>query len=322
MRLAFVSVCVIVAVPLCAQAQSDGERFAEARYALDKEKNCGQAKLALEGVSESTKANPAWIMYMARTYECTLELEKAVTLYQKYFETIQPPPAEILDKIGELRYRIRQRDTANQHTREVNQSIERAMAISDLNERFKALLSAEAKYAVIAPGHTATAEALAIQNLDKVATFLNGLGLVRLPYGGTSRFKVTLDPTLACTLKIVSTVDMPDLDSRFHRVAETTVNIPAEASPTFTVGAGYGKLEGKFGSDKNPHVSIGGTEDEVYSFDSLERWRMEKKGETLLWSRRDKTPMYNDLLVATETDATFVVATLNSARAVCSRLFK
>lgn len=87
-------------------AQSDGEKFAEGRMAMDKFNDCPAAVKALESVSEAGRQNPLWIAYMAKAYECVGNAKDALTYYEKYNQVV-PGNGEIVDKIGELRYMAR-----------------------------------------------------------------------------------------------------------------------------------------------------------------------------------------------------------------------
>ena len=84
--------------------QSDAVKVAGGRTALDN-KDCPAALRAFDGVSVEGRSNPVWIIYMARTEECVLNFGKAVEYYERYDQMV-PEQAEVLNKIGELRYRI------------------------------------------------------------------------------------------------------------------------------------------------------------------------------------------------------------------------
>jgi len=86
-----------------AYGQSDAEKFAEGRIALDKYRDCPAAKTALESVSEKGRSEPLWLFYAAKTYECLNQPENALPLYEKYNQ-LMPGQTAIIDKIGELRY--------------------------------------------------------------------------------------------------------------------------------------------------------------------------------------------------------------------------
>lgn len=87
-------------------AQSDGERFAEGRIAFDKYKDCPAALKSLEGVSQAGRNNPLWIYYFAQVNECVENFQEALTYYEKY-NLLVPGQGEVVDKIGELRYKAR-----------------------------------------------------------------------------------------------------------------------------------------------------------------------------------------------------------------------
>ncbi|MEW6129588.1 MAG: hypothetical protein AB1757_21285 [Acidobacteriota bacterium] len=89
-------------IPVSVFAQTDAHSFAEGRVALDKYKDCPAALKAFEKVSEKGR-NALWIHYIARTYECLKNYDKALVYYEQY-EKFYPGRTEIIDKIAELRY--------------------------------------------------------------------------------------------------------------------------------------------------------------------------------------------------------------------------
>ncbi len=99
---------LILHTPL-AFAQTDAEKFAEGRVALDKHHDCPAAKAALESISEKVRSEPLWLFYAAKTYECLNQADKALPLYEKYNE-LMPGQTVIIDKIGELRYQVNLRN--------------------------------------------------------------------------------------------------------------------------------------------------------------------------------------------------------------------
>ena len=84
-------------------AQTDADRFAEGRVALDKFKDCDAAYKALSGVSDQMRKEAMWLYYMARTTECLKKYGESVGYYKAYTKLIPPNP-ELLDKIGEVKY--------------------------------------------------------------------------------------------------------------------------------------------------------------------------------------------------------------------------
>lgn len=100
--------------PVLAQSDSDTEHFAEARTALDKHHNCKMAYSALSRVSESSRTDPVWLIYMARVLDCLGKPSEAIRYYTEY-DKVVPGQTSVLDRIGELRYEIaktRERESA------------------------------------------------------------------------------------------------------------------------------------------------------------------------------------------------------------------
>ncbi len=98
-----IALLLLMLPPAFAFAQTDAEKFAEGRIALDKHNDCPAAKEALESVSEKSRSEPLWLFYAAKTYECLNQPDKALPLYEKYNQ-LMPGQTTIIDKIGELRY--------------------------------------------------------------------------------------------------------------------------------------------------------------------------------------------------------------------------
>lgn len=88
------------------QKRSDADLFTEARIAIDKFKDCPTAVKALKEVSDAGKRDPIWIYYTAKSSECANNLVESLRLYRQYNE-LSPGHSEIIDKIGELEYRLR-----------------------------------------------------------------------------------------------------------------------------------------------------------------------------------------------------------------------
>lgn len=87
-------------------AQSDGEKFAEGRIAMDKHNDCTSALDSFQSMSAQSKKDPTWIYYMAKVKECLNDQEEALDLYTKY-NLLRPGTGEIVDKIGELSYEVK-----------------------------------------------------------------------------------------------------------------------------------------------------------------------------------------------------------------------
>lgn len=88
-----------------ALAQTDAEKFAEGRIALDQHQDCPAAESAFRSVSEASH-NAIWAFYMGKTMECLKRPADALVYYEQYDQLI-PGQAEIINKIGELRYQVR-----------------------------------------------------------------------------------------------------------------------------------------------------------------------------------------------------------------------
>jgi hypothetical protein len=88
-------------------AQSDSERFAEGRIALDKYHDCQGALTALQQVSTEGQANLMWSYYMGKTEECLHDLSKAVKYYRQFSEA--NPTPEMTNKIADLEYQLSQK---------------------------------------------------------------------------------------------------------------------------------------------------------------------------------------------------------------------
>jgi hypothetical protein len=86
------------------RAQTDAERFATARIAMEK-KDCPVALNALEGYSEGGRSDPLWVLQMARVHECLGHLEDALSYYRQY-DKIVPGQPEISKKLGEVSYNL------------------------------------------------------------------------------------------------------------------------------------------------------------------------------------------------------------------------
>lgn len=97
---------------LLLSAQTDTEKFAEGRIALDRYKDCKAADAALDSVSENGHKQAMWIYYKARTQECLQNYEASIGYYQQYLKSV-PGNSEIIDKIAEMRYRLRKVEEQN-----------------------------------------------------------------------------------------------------------------------------------------------------------------------------------------------------------------
>lgn len=106
--LGFVSFCAASLL-----AQSDAVRFAEGQAALDKHNDCAAAIEAFDSVSSQGKTEPLWAFYMAKAQECKGDLNAALTHYLKYDE-LNPGQAEVVAKVGDLRYRLKKQQQAEE----------------------------------------------------------------------------------------------------------------------------------------------------------------------------------------------------------------
>ena len=90
---------ILISTATMVFAQSDRERFAEGRVALDTHKDCSTAYRVLSSVSENGRKDAMWIYYMGKTTECLKRYGDALFYYRAYSKLI-PPNAELLNKIG------------------------------------------------------------------------------------------------------------------------------------------------------------------------------------------------------------------------------
>ena len=88
-------------------AQSDAGLFAQGRVAFDSYKDCTAAEKAFSAVSSEGQNSALWLSYMARTEECLGKLRNAISFYEHY-DKLMPGQIEIINKLGELRYRSTQ----------------------------------------------------------------------------------------------------------------------------------------------------------------------------------------------------------------------
>lgn len=88
-----------------AQQKSDSELFAEGRIALDKYKDCPTAKNSFEAESVNAQDSAVWLDYAARASECAGFLDVALSYYERESKKL-PATARLIDKIGDLQYRI------------------------------------------------------------------------------------------------------------------------------------------------------------------------------------------------------------------------
>ena len=91
----YIPMLILILMATLALAQSDPEKFAEGRVALDTHKDCPAAYRALSGVSENGRKDAMWIYYMGKTTECLKKYEDALSYYRAYSKLI-PPNAELL----------------------------------------------------------------------------------------------------------------------------------------------------------------------------------------------------------------------------------
>ncbi len=101
----FGSLLLVVCFSCTGFAQSDADKFTEGRVALDKYHDCKAAKQALESVSAQGRNNALWVLYMAKADECLGLKAEALQKYEQYNRLV-PGQAEIIDKIGDLRYQV------------------------------------------------------------------------------------------------------------------------------------------------------------------------------------------------------------------------
>jgi hypothetical protein len=110
-----------------AAKRSDADLFTEARVAIDKFKDCKAALQALHEVSAAGRKDPIWIFYSAKAAECAGELRESLGLYRDY-NALVPGQQAVLDKIGEIEYRLRKQTDEERATREKQQEEARETA--------------------------------------------------------------------------------------------------------------------------------------------------------------------------------------------------
>lgn len=101
----FIAFVLALSVQLKAQSREDAQKFAEARIAIDKYKDCAASLKALESISEEGRKNPLWVYYMGKSQECLNNLEMALKYYDQYSSLVSAD-AELIDKIADLRYKV------------------------------------------------------------------------------------------------------------------------------------------------------------------------------------------------------------------------
>lgn len=116
-----IAALVLCALP-AAQGQSDLAKIAEGRVAYDKYHDCRAALQAFESVTEEGRS-PVWVIYMARTEECLGKLDEAARHYEQY-DRLVPNQAEVLQKIGELRYLVKKHKEEAQRAEEQRRNAE------------------------------------------------------------------------------------------------------------------------------------------------------------------------------------------------------
>jgi hypothetical protein len=92
-----------------ASGRTDADLFNEARIAIDKFHDCPAAGKALNEISGEGKRDPIWIFYAAKANECAGNLSASLAYYREY-DKRNPGQREILDKIGELEYKLRKQN--------------------------------------------------------------------------------------------------------------------------------------------------------------------------------------------------------------------
>ena len=119
----FVLFLILLVTQFSIFAQTDADRFAEGRVALDKYKDCPAAIKALEQVSSQSRQEPLWMFYMARSKECVGNLEEALDYYQKYSNAVPASQPQVSEKIGELRYLVNKKKEAEDVTKKKEEEI-------------------------------------------------------------------------------------------------------------------------------------------------------------------------------------------------------
>jgi tetratricopeptide (TPR) repeat protein len=203
------SLAALILVAATLDGQTDSQKFAEARTALDKHNDCPAALSALEGMSSESRNEPFWVYYMARTQECLSHLEKALEYYEQYDHLI-PGQAKLLDKIGELRYRIRkmrEEDEQRQRQIQAQRDAEAISAATRSREAAEAVAAEASRRQQAEDAHLKRMAAIAEarqrlpETLSSLAQLMSGKFEYRLP---DDKFKVSMhrkvQSTLNCTI--------------------------------------------------------------------------------------------------------------------------
>jgi hypothetical protein len=153
-----------------AQQPSDLELFEEGRVALDIHKDCKTAQQAFMAESRTGKDSPIWLDYAARVAECLNDLPTAVSYYELELAKL-PGTSRLMDKIGELRYKIQL---------DANASADQARAQAQQLVQQQQLLAEQAQASQIARTHLA-------ETYREIADFIN------LNYQGQDQWRVFHD---------------------------------------------------------------------------------------------------------------------------------
>jgi tetratricopeptide (TPR) repeat protein len=94
-------------------AETETPEIAEARIAITKYKDYQSAAKALESSADETKKKPLWLSYMAIAQEGVGNLKEALRYLERYNE-ITPNRQETVEKIADLRYRLRKQESDKQ----------------------------------------------------------------------------------------------------------------------------------------------------------------------------------------------------------------
>lgn len=180
-----------------AQQPSDAELFSEGRIALDTYKDCAHARRALDSESAPAKDSPVWLEYAARAAECLGDLETGLSYYEKELAKLPGTP-RLIDKIGDLRYRVK--ITAEQNA-------QRAAERERLSEQQR--IESE-RVAQLQATRSEVARAHLPDTYAQISDLLNVSYKGQLDWTGFhSKKKVTLNRTVTyldnCTLKYTET---------------------------------------------------------------------------------------------------------------------
>jgi hypothetical protein len=119
-RVFLISAMVMFILPATGLAQSDAERFAEGKAAMN-HKDCVAARRAFESESTEARDSAVWLDAVAQAAECVADLRAALGYYEEEAKRIVAS-SRLTDKIGELRYQARKAQAAAERPQRLQQA--------------------------------------------------------------------------------------------------------------------------------------------------------------------------------------------------------